>query len=270
MGALLKVIESFYRDFLVSCLCSKRRSFVSNLPMLVLLMITLCIHILAKDPTSIVKTDSIPTTKGCIVTLSFGYDTLEKYDKTIILRNKSVRDHLYTIYTTTTGMTSAVADVIIFHEGNVWPTHQEYIQRATSDMPITFVNISTVFQDFHVVNNPLCPPSILSDQKNTPPGYNSMCYFWFVSFRDYVKQYDWMLRFDDDCVLGQNIRDNIHNLPSTVHFASPSWLGKSSFPLHMIPLTRFTFNYPIPSHVCMFVCCLVHLIRFGERRCEQI
>ena len=238
--------------------------------MLVLLMITLCIHILAKDPTSIVKTDSIPTTKGCIVTLSFGYDTLEKYDKTIILRNKSVRDHLYTIYTTTTGMTSAVADVIIFHEGNVWPTHQEYIQRATSDMPITFVNISTVFQDFHVVNNPLCPPSILSDQKNTPPGYNSMCYFWFVSFRDYVKQYDWMLRFDDDCVLGQNIRDNIHNLPSTVHFASPSWLGKSSFPLHMIPLTRFTFNYPIPSHVCMFVCCLVHLIRFGERRCEQI
>ena len=228
----------------------------SNLPMLVFLMVTvLLLHVLAKDPTSIVKTMSIPTTKGCIVTLSFGYDTLVKYDKTIILRNKSVRDHLYTIYTTATGMTSAVADVIIFHEGNVWPSHQEYIQRATSDMPITFVNISTVFQDFHVVNNPLCPPSILSDQKNTPPGYNSMCYFWFVAFRDYVKQYDWMLRFDDDCVLGQNIRDNIHNLPSTVHFASPSWLGD-------FPPNLFMNIHPIRSH---FVFAFV--IRFGERRC---
>ena len=150
-------------------------------------------------------TPYIPGTKGCIVTLAFGgFAKVDEYNKTLVLRNKSVRDHLYTPVRAADGtVVSAVADVIVFHEGNIWPSHQTYIQAATPDMPVRFVNISAVFADFHVVNNPLCPPSVLSDPKNTPPGYNSMCYFWFVAFRDYVKEYDWMLRFDDDCVLNK-------------------------------------------------------------------
>ena len=125
----------------------------------------------------------------------------------------------------------ALADVIIYHEGNILESHQIFIQSQTPDMPIQFVNISVVFQDFHVVNNPLCPPSVLSDPKNTPPGYNSMCYFWFVAFRDYLKSYDWMLRFDSDCKLEQDSREAIYSLPDNVHFASTMWqdLSRSKF-----------------------------------------
>lgn len=130
--------------------------------------------------------------KGCIVTLAFGHDDIREYNKTVVKRNKSVQDHLYTLNI----KKNAVADVIIFHEGNIIKSHQDYIQSKTPEMPIIFVNISKVFQDFHFVSNPLCPPSILSDTKNTPPGYNSMCYFWFIAFKDYLQEYDWMLRFD--------------------------------------------------------------------------
>lgn len=158
--------------------------------------------------------------KGCIVMLAFGFEKLISYNKTVLVRNRSIRDYLYS---------GALEDVIIFHEGNILMNHQAYIQSATPDMPIRFENISAVFQDFRVVNNSLCPPSILSDPKNTPRGYNSMCYFWFVAFRDYVKAYDWMIRIDDDCVLHQDVRNSIQQLRATtnVHFASPAWLDLS-------------------------------------------
>jgi hypothetical protein len=158
--------------------------------------------------------------KGCIVMLAFGFEDLAKYNKTMLVRNKSVRDYMYS--------GALEEDVIIFHEGNILDNHQTYIQSATPDMPIRFENISAVFKDFRVVHNTLCPPSILSDQKNTPPGYNSMCYFWFVAFRDYVKDYDWLIRIDDDCVLYRDVRNNIQLLHNTsLHFASPSWLDLS-------------------------------------------
>jgi hypothetical protein len=179
------------------------------------------------------KLDAIDNRKGCIVTLAFGHEDKDilKYNESIVKRNRSIRDHLYTLQPKKDGSKVAVADVIIFHEGNILQSHQDFIQLQTPEMPIKFVNISVVFQDFHFVANPLCPPSILSDVKNTPPGYNSMCYFWFAGFQDYVKDYDWMLRFDADCVLGIDVRQNINHIPEKVHFASTSWtnLERSKF-----------------------------------------
>jgi hypothetical protein len=158
--------------------------------------------------------------KGVIVTLAFGHKDFVGYNKTLVKRNKSILDHLWSPPGTKYG---SLMDVIIFHEGNIWVDHQRYIQSETPQMPISFVNISSVFQEFHVVNNPFCPPSILTKLENTPPGYFSMCYFWFVAFRKYVTGYDWMLRLDEDCTLAEDSRVAIYGLPETVHFASTQW-----------------------------------------------
>jgi hypothetical protein len=163
---------------------------------------------------------SINNRKGVVVTLAFGHIDILGYNKTLVNRNKSIRDYLWSPSGTPFG---SKLDVIIFHEGNLWPAHQQYIQSETPEMPITFVNISTIFQEFRVVNNPFCPPSVLSQLENTPAGYFSMCYFWFYSFRKYVTAYDWMLRLDEDCTLAQDARKSVYLLPETVHFASTQW-----------------------------------------------
>lgn len=160
---------------------------------------------------------------GCIVTLARGYEDVKQYNDTILRRNKSVRDHLYSIESCATGNCSAVADMIIFHEGNINKTQQDYIQSGTPDMPIKFVNISAVFQHYHHVSNPICPPSSVS--QSFGPGYFSMCYFWFLKFQEYVSQYDWMLRIDADCILQVDSRRNIYYLKKNVHFAAAKWLN---------------------------------------------
>ncbi len=155
--------------------------------------------------------------RGVVVTLTEGFTDLKKYNESLIPRNRLLKEHLYS--------KSHHVDYIIFHEGNVDESHQDYIQSGSPDLPLIFVNISSVFQDFHVVNNPFCPPSFLSHLENTPAGYHSMCYFWFVAFRDYVVDYDWMLRIDSDCELKEDARPVVYGLPATVHVASTSWIA---------------------------------------------
>ena len=165
--------------------------------------------------------------RGSIVTLAMGYDDLLQYNATLLQRNRSIRDHLYTCNQLVNDKcTAAVADVIIFHEGNIIQSHQDYIQLATPEMPINFINVSSVFQQFHHVSNPLCPPSYISSLKYTSAGYHSMCYFWFMGFIQYVEEYDWMLRIDSDCILmgeSRNAVNNLHNLK--VNFSATSWLS---------------------------------------------
>ena len=163
--------------------------------------------------------------KGCITTLAMGHQKLIDYNTSIIERNKSIRTYLYTIQDCGKGICDSVADVVVFHEGNILPHHQHYIQSATPDMPMLFVNVSVVFEDFRIVNKSFCPRTIFSDLKLVGAGYHSMCYFWFLGFREYVKQYDWMLRFDSDCILKSESRRAINNLPERFHFGATLWLS---------------------------------------------
>ena len=175
---------------------------------------------------------------GCIVSLAMGFDDLLLYNETLSARNKSVRDHLYTCVEGGADKCTAVADVIIFHEGNIIQYHQDYIQSFTPDMPIKFVNISSVFQQFHSVNNSICPPSKFSQLSVTSAGYHSMCYFWFLGFMDYVSEYDWMMRIDSDCVLSENSRDSVNNLNNQkVSFAATRWIALDKEKYDTISLT---------------------------------
>ena len=173
----------------------------------------------------LLQSSAVLSQKGCIVTLAMGFNDLLLYNQTLSARNKSVRDHLHT-YVGRTDKRKAVADVIIFHEGNIIQYHQDYIQSFTPDMPIKFINISSVFQQFHYVNNSICPPSSFSQLSVTPAGYHSMCYFWFLGFMEYVLKYEWMLRIDSDCVLSENARDVMTSLDrQKVSFASARWIA---------------------------------------------
>lgn len=148
--------------------------------------------------------------KGAIVALVKGGHDKKEY-RDVIRRNKSVRKYIWKC---------CQMDVIIFHEGDLIQEHQAFIQSHTLDMPIIFINISSIFSQFEDVNLTACPSTKQSRRFNS--GYHSMCYFWFVAFRKYMKSYDWLFRFDADCEAKE---DYSHIIPHRdVYFSSSIWL----------------------------------------------
>jgi hypothetical protein len=117
-------------------------------------------------------------------------------------------------------------DIIIFHEGNITPEHQSHISSATPEMPIKFVDVKraspyTAFDDSRVkVNNDLCPPTPQSQA--FPIGYKHMCHFWAIDFLEYLRDYKYVVRVDEDCFI-ENFDSNIlKDMESNeIHFISP-------------------------------------------------
>ena len=162
---------------------------------------------------------------GAIVVLSKGERNERSY-ATLIDRNKSLRKYVW----------SPSTDVIIFHEGNILENHQKFIQGMTSDMPITFVNISRVFTLYHLVNKSICPSTAQS--RRFSPGYHSMCYFWFISFQEYLKEYDWLLRIDTDCEVKSESRHIIPPKDKNIYLSSTSWLDLENEKYDTISATK--------------------------------
>jgi len=89
-------------------------------------------------------------------------------------------------------------------------------------MPLVFINISEVFSKFIYVNNSICPSTKQSRRFNA--GYHSMCYFWFIDFFIYLKDYQWLLRIDTDCELVKDSRELIPPKPP-IYFSSSYWMN---------------------------------------------
>ena len=153
--------------------------------------------------------------RGAIVTLARKEQDIYQY-QALIKRNKSIRKYLFTCCN---------MDVIIFHEGDLNLKTQTYISSHTPDMPILFKNVSDVFSQYKRVNNTECPSSL--DTLKFHAGYHSMCYFWFIGFRSYLNEYDWMFRIDADCQMQSESRQIIPR-PPDIHFASPHWQDLSA------------------------------------------
>lgn len=128
-----------------------------------------------------------------IAGLTRGYENVEKYQD-LIARNKSISK-----------CCNSKFDNILFHEGNISVAHQEYIQSFTPDLKIKFVNLKTAhprtgFNNCkNKINNDLCPPTTRSSKFRL--GYKHMCHFWFIDFFDYVTDYQYLIRIDEDCFL---------------------------------------------------------------------
>jgi len=154
-------------------------------------------------------------TKNAIVVLTKGYDKNEDYEK-LVSRNDSIYHKLYTSL-----KDKNEYDVIIFHEGNITEKQQEYIQSKTPDFPLQFRKVE--FQN-KVVNHPNCPNTDVSEKFSM--GYKNMCYFWSISFFEYLKDYNYIIRVDEDCVLDRFEPNLIENYKrENIMFSSAKWQG---------------------------------------------
>lgn len=132
------------------------------------------------------------STNRAIVVLTRGYAELWKY-KQLMDRNTAIWKQLfknddYTAY-----------DILIFHEGNILPHHQVWIQSATPKLPLQFRQVTPRSFNNTQHGDRYRPFAITTKEWST--NYRHMCYFWFVDFWEFVADYDAMLRIDEDCIV---------------------------------------------------------------------
>jgi hypothetical protein len=123
--------------------------------------------------------------KNAIVVLTRGYSNYNSYSK-LILRNKQIETYLQAKET----------DILIFHEGNI--VHQEEICKETPSLKITFVDVK---KDGLAFKEQYENIQVDPETSGFGIGYRHMCSFWFVDFWHFVKEYDAILRIDEDCFI---------------------------------------------------------------------
>lgn len=124
-----------------------------------------------------------------IIVLTRGYIENKKYDQ-LINRNKSIEKNLV----------DKSIDIVIFHEGNIFLEHQKYIKDQTSELQIKFVDVSEkAFQKEEESIN------FYEPSKHFGLGYRHMCSFWFIDFWNYVENYSYIIRIDEDCTIDFNL-----------------------------------------------------------------
>jgi hypothetical protein len=101
-------------------------------------------------------------------------------------------------------MDPATTDLILFHEGNIPQAHQHYINQR-SGVVFRFVDVRTAvpMSGFDPARE---VPNQVAEMAGFRAGYRHMCHFWFIDFFDYLKQYRYAARVDEDCLV-MNIPD---------------------------------------------------------------
>eukprot|EP01041_Mallomonas_annulata_P001345 gene1345-2595_t len=111
-------------------------------------------------------------------------------------------------------------DMIIFYTDPISIENKNWLQ-SQDDLPIRFIDVSSKYNNaMKPDENPICPSNPLT--RNFTTGYKSMCHFWFVTFETYLKEYDSMLRIDDDCEITKGSRKDFPP-PKSVVFSSTHW-----------------------------------------------
>jgi len=149
---------------------------------------------------------------GVICCLTRGYTNINRYSK-LISRN----NHLSKL------QWASKYDHKIFHEGNIPQDHQQYILDQTS-LPIEFVNIEHVFKR---PSRKIPTDAECRRDSDWPEGYKRMCRFWFVDFWEYIKEYEYMIRFDEDVLVDEECTDPIEYAKlNNVHYLCPYLMGE--------------------------------------------
>jgi hypothetical protein len=143
--------------------------------------------------------------KKCISVLTRGYNKLIEYDN-LIKRNIHIQNNLI----------DKDIDILIFHEGNITLEHQTYIIEKTLQLKIKFINVK---KDNYAFKKEKEIISIDQQTREFNMGYRHMCSFWFVDFWYFVKDYNYLLRIDEDCYINFNI-DNCFIILDSYFFMS--------------------------------------------------
>ena len=160
----------------------------------------------------------------CITVLTRGYQNINKYSD-LIKRNKSIQQHL----------NNKNIDILIFHEGDITDIQQTYIKNQTPLLKIIFVNILS-----HAFKESKKDIKFSKETEGYALGYRHMCDFWFVSFWPFVKEYDYLLRIDEDCIMNTNIDDIFYKLQSYLFI---SGIYDGDIPYVTRGLNNFTLNF---------------------------
>ena len=180
--------------------------------------------------------------KIAVSVLTKGYDNINAYqmliDRNNTIFNKIVNGSKYNF------------DLIIFHEGNITDEHQKYIS-SKSILPIVFKDVRECGNKkaFHssrdLVNTELCPPTPRSSWFAL--GYKHMCYFWSIDLFDYLSEYKYIMRIDEDVLVTKfddSVLDKIIN--DDIKFGAPLFCyyeGKLDGPDVMVGLQKLTEDF---------------------------
>ena len=139
---------------------------------------------------------SLSEIKYCICVLTRGYKHKIQYSD-LIRRNKAISHVLRD--------EPIDYEMVIFHEGDIDKEQQEYIKVKSKNSEIIFKNIESYFSrvqhDSHNSHSECCYQTALSDSFSD--GYKTMCRFWIEGLFQYVKNYDYIVRIDEDCFMKQ-------------------------------------------------------------------
>uniref|UniRef100_A0A6C0JJR3 Glycosyltransferase n=1 Tax=viral metagenome TaxID=1070528 RepID=A0A6C0JJR3_9ZZZZ len=165
---------------------------------------------------------------NCIAVLTRGYNNYNEYSM-LIKRNKHIEIHL----------NNKSTDVLIFHEGNISNEHQIKISNETPLLNIKFINISG--KAFKPEKS-----NIVFDANTRMFGlsYRHMCSFWFVDFWEFVKDYEYLLRIDEDCFIDCSIDDIFLKLVSGNLFV----VGTYSHDEHFVTRGLNDFSIQFMNH----------------------
>lgn len=174
--------------------------------------------------------------KKCISILTRGYQDFSKYDS-LLQRNQHIERHLG----------DKTIDLLLFHEGNIREDHQMDIRKHTPSLKnMKFIDISE--KAFRKEKNSIRCTTGFSTS------YKHMCSFWFVDFWHYVKDYDTMLRIDEDCNIEFNIdsvfsqleREDCLFVAGIVTVCLPSMtVGLNDFTLQFMETTGYHRHPPL-------------------------
>jgi Glycolipid 2-alpha-mannosyltransferase len=153
------------------------------------------------------------TQSNAIACLTRGYSELSGY-LPLIRRNSS-------IYEVINQNREQQYPLIIWHEGNIPTEHQLYVLAHEWNNDVRFIDISRVFQ---------LPPTIKEQDlaEGWSVGYRLMCRFNSYYIWQYTKAFDYVMRFDEDCILYSAEEDPFEALSEVKgDFAAPVFVGES-------------------------------------------
>ena len=146
--------------------------------------------------------------KNCIAALTRGYTDISSYSK-LIRRNKQINENLLNKDT----------DCLIFHEGNIPEDHQAYIKSQSPELRLLFINVNNGLA-FHKEKESI--PHSVASRGWGRTGYRHMCAFWFTQFLEFTKEYNKVLRIDEDCYISFSIEDQFKTLDQYI-FVCGQW-----------------------------------------------
>jgi hypothetical protein len=150
---------------------------------------------------------------AAIICLTRGYDDLGGYDA-LIIRNKSIFDRI-------NRFRARPYPLLIFHEGNIPDKHQQHVLTFERNSIVLFVDVSSLFRASAFVDH-------ATFAETWSLGYRLMCRFHTLHVWQCCRDFEYILRLDEDCVLESVEQDPVDWTRENDHdFVTAQFVGEA-------------------------------------------